>query len=106
MMAIAIGLFVMTATASNAFAKDKPKHAVVITISADSLTVTEKGATENTTYPIADTVSLTINGDPVSDKFADAVKASKVAVGDKITFTLTDGKVTTIKKGRKPAAPK
>ncbi len=112
MMAIAIGVCVITATASHALAaKDKGKHGVVVSISADSLTVTETdkkaGTTANNTYPISDSVSFTIDGAPVDGKFADVVKdKTKIDVGDKITFKLADGKVSVIAKGHKKKAPK
>jgi hypothetical protein len=113
MMAIAIGLCVITATASNAFAKEKPKHGSVSAITqpvatagttsavAGSIEITETDkatkAETKTTYPLSDSVSVTVKGDPG--------KLSDIAVGDKISFTITDGKVSTIKKGRAPKKP-
>jgi hypothetical protein len=113
MMAIAIGLCVITATAGNAFAKDKPLHGAVSAITLPKaaegstaavpgsieITTTDKAtkAETKTSYPLSDSVSVTVKGDPG--------KLSDVAVGDKIAFTLTDGKVSTIKKGRAPKKP-
>jgi hypothetical protein len=110
MMAIAIGLCVVTATASNALAaKEKAKHGSVSAITAPKaaegttaavpgsidITETDKAtkAETKTTYPLSDTVSVVVNGDPG--------KISDIAVGDKIAFKLTDGKVSTIMKGHK-----
>jgi hypothetical protein len=113
MMAIAIGLCVVTASAGNAFAKDKGMHGAVsaITLPKDAagtsaavpgsieITVTDKAtkAETKTSYPLSDSVSVTVKGEPG--------KLSDIAVGDKIGFTLADGKVATIKKGRAPKKP-
>ncbi|HEX3999197.1 MAG TPA: hypothetical protein VHX65_11650 [Pirellulales bacterium] len=118
-LAVAIGVCVAAATASNALAaKDKAKHGVVADIKlpkavADSkspktgdaksgeehgkimITETDKATKASTTnpYDLSESVSVQINGEPGELK--------DIAVGDKIAFKLTDGKVSVIMKGHK-----
>jgi hypothetical protein len=109
-MAIAIGLCAITATASNAFAKDKAKRGVVaeaITMpkaaegttaavpGSIKITETDKTTKAETTnpYELSESVSVQINGEPG--------KLEDLAKGDKISFKLTDGKVSAIMKGHK-----
>ena len=116
MMAIAIGLCVVTASAGNALAaKDKAQHGSVsaITLPKDAagttaavpgtieITTVDKTtkAETKTSYPLSDSVSVTVNGDPD--------KLENIAVGDKIGFKLDeDKKVSVITKGHKKKAPK
>jgi len=110
-VAIAIGVCFVAATASNALAaKDKAKHGVVVSVTAPveasgktpaspgSIKIkvfankADKDGTE-TSYDLSDSVSVTVDGDPG--------KLSDIAANDKIGFVLTDGKVSKIMKGHK-----
>lgn len=116
MLAIAIGMCVVTATASNAMAaKNKGMHgtvsaitkpqdakgstaAVVGSIEITTIDKTTKAETK-TSYPLSDSVSVTIDGNPD--------KIDNIAVGDKIGFKLDENKkVSVIMKGHKKKAPK
>ena len=63
------------------------------------ITVTDKAtkAETKTTYPLSDSVSVTVDGEPG--------KLSDIAVGDKVGFKLADGKVSVIMKGHKKESP-